>query len=107
MESDLPPAEIQRSSNEVHYSPWRPSTRIVGAGLYSTKKPIDLASAVTRQHVQSVYLSGLQVEGCLKPCTAVSFLLTGLLGYPPETGEIIESNAQALRSRAQPRLQIV
>ncbi|KAI4269586.1 MAG: hypothetical protein L6R38_007416 [Xanthoria sp. 2 TBL-2021] len=44
-------------------------------------------------------------------CSDATTCAVGVLewspGYPREAGEIIESNAQALRSRAQPRVQIV
>ncbi|KAL8919411.1 MAG: hypothetical protein Q9208_006789 [Pyrenodesmia sp. 3 TL-2023] len=44
---------------------------------------------------------------CGDPATCVVGLLEWSPGDPPRTAEIIKSNAEALRSRAQPRVQIV
>lgn len=42
-----------------------------------------------------------------QPCIAFCLLLTHILGVPFGTGPMINTDAQALLSRAQPRVQIV
>ena len=64
------------------------------------------------RRVTLICLSGLQVfNGLLRVSTSVANapfpVLTRVLGDPATTQPLIETNAQALRVRARPRIQLV